>query len=85
MGRPRSPDFAHVVIDMENLPERLERPEACAYLDRKHSLDITPGALAHHDHSGKGPTMAYRFGRATYTPKDLDRWAQSLLTPARRA
>lgn len=84
MPRPRPADFRHVVIDLNALPTRLRRAPACAYLNAKHGIDLTPRALIDYDHRGDGPEMCYVLGRATYTTAALDAWAESRVRPAAR-
>jgi hypothetical protein len=60
------------------LVKRLSRPEAAEYLT-KQGYHTTKGTLAKLACLGGGPRYATFGSRATYTPEDLDEWAEGRL------
>lgn len=68
---------------MENQNKRLRRSMASAYLKEMYGIDRTPGTLAKLAVTGGGPRFQH-VGRIPLYPTDeLDKWAESILSPLR--
>jgi len=64
-----------------NLSRKLRRAAASAYLKENHGIDRTPGTLAKYAVIGGGPRYQLA-GRIPLYPEDeLDKWAESILSP----
>lgn len=73
------------MLDLENLPPRLTRAEASAYLHKRHGISRSHSTLAKLACLGGGPSFRRAGHRSVlYDVAELDRWASALLSqPAR--
>lgn len=70
-------------LDLDHLPRRLRRRDACEYLRRVHGIFLEPGTLANYaarsDLRGNGPPYR-KVGRIPYYGiADLNAWARTRL------
>ena len=66
-------------------PKRLRRKEASKYLKAKHGIDRTPGTLAKIAVTGGSPPFQYDGRIPLYPIDELDKWAESILSPLKRS
>ena len=64
---------------------RRTRREAATYLTEQRGFPVTFGALQVAASRGGGPAYQLFRGRALYDEDELDRWAESQLSPPRRS
>lgn len=70
------------MLDLKNIPPRLKRIEASAYLMCRHGISRTPGTLAKLAVVGGGPSFRKVGARTVlYDVDALDTWAAALLGP----
>jgi hypothetical protein len=66
------------------VPRLLYRREASDYLTTEHGIEVKPEQLASWAIKGGGPPfrlLAGRIGKAVYSTRDLDAWANGYLGP----
>lgn len=64
-----------------NIQKRLRRTAAALYLKEKWGIERTPGTLAKLAVIGGGPKFQHANRTPLYPLEELDRWAQSILSP----
>ena len=60
---------------------KLTRPDAARRIREVHGLPCTSETLATKAWDGSGPPYRVAMGKTFYDPDDVDRWAQSRISP----
>ncbi|WP_245493357.1 hypothetical protein [Mesorhizobium sp. M4B.F.Ca.ET.013.02.1.1] len=69
------------MMNISNIPPRVSRAEASAYLLAKHGISRTPGTLAKLAVIGGGPAFRKAgIRRVLYDVAELDRWAERIIS-----